>query len=206
MDEKESMLVKSILTEYVELRAEIRNSMQLQYTLLSLFITAMGIVFALIFKSNEDSIVNAIIMQSVGLCMIPGISAFCGAIWLDQVYRQIRIGSYIYKIEERINYILGSDKNGFPALYWEHCVNSENTNISRVRLKINYLNPNFIYYYIGLMVFICIPIVSWILVYYQNGISINIWSILGISFTICYVFLAVFIVWAIIRNRGVNHS
>lgn len=87
-----------------------------------------------------------------------------------------------------------------------HCVNSENTNISRVRLKINYLNPNFIYYYIGLMVFICIPIVSWILVYYQNGISINIWSILGISFTICYVFLAVFIVWAIIRNRGVNHS
>lgn len=206
MDEKESMLVKSILTEYVELRAEIRNSMQLQYTLLSLFITAMGIVFALIFKSNEDSIVNAIIMQSVGLCMIPGISAFCGAIWLDQVYRQIRIGSYIYKIEERINILLGSDKNGFPALYWEHCVNSENTNISRVRLKINYLNPNFIYYYIGLMVFICIPIVSWILVYYQNGISINIWSILGISFTICYVFLAVFIVWAIIRNRGVNHS
>lgn len=206
MDEKESMLVESILTEYVELRAEIRNSMQLQYTLLSLFITAMGIVFALIFKSNEDSIVNAIIMQSVGLCMIPGISAFCGAIWLDQVYRQIRIGSYIYKIEERINILLGSDKNGFPALYWEHCVNSENTNISRVRLKINYLNPNFIYYYIGLMVFICIPIVSWILVYYQNGISINIWSILGISFTICYVFLAVFIVWAIIRNRGVNHS
>ena len=120
MDEKESMLVKSILTEYVELRAEIRNSMQLQYTLLSLFITAMGIVFALIFKSNEDSIVNAIIMQSVGLCMIPGISAFCGAIWLDQVYRQIRIGSYIYKIEERINILLGSDKNGFPALYWEH--------------------------------------------------------------------------------------
>ena len=69
MDEKESMLVKSILTEYVELRAEIRNSMQLQYMLLSLFITAMGIVFALIFKSNEDSIVNAIIMQSVGLCI-----------------------------------------------------------------------------------------------------------------------------------------
>lgn len=206
MDEKESMLVKSILTEYVELRAEIRNSMQLQYTLLSLFITAMGIVFALIFKSNEDSVVNVIVMQSVGLCMIPGISAFCGAIWLDQVYRQIRIGSYIYKIEERINILLGSDKNGFPALYWEHCVNSENTNISRARLKINYLNPNFIYYYIGLMVFICIPIVLWILVYYQNGISINIWTILGISFTICYVFFAVFIVWAIIRNRGVNHS
>lgn len=58
MDEKESMLVKSILTEYVELRAEIRNSMQLQYTLLSLFITAMGIVFALIFKSNEDSMMK----------------------------------------------------------------------------------------------------------------------------------------------------
>ena len=32
MDEKESMLVKSILTEYVELRAEIRNSMQLYIT------------------------------------------------------------------------------------------------------------------------------------------------------------------------------
>lgn len=215
-DEKK-MTVDSMLIEYGELRSEIRGCMQLQCTLLTLFVTAIGIVFALLFKTDGNDITDGMTIQSVGVCLIPGISAFCGVLWLDQVFRQVRIGSYIYELEERVNRILKTqstvrDHEYYPALYWEHCVNQQNTNVSdsgilsRLKLHLNYINPNLIYYYIGLMVFALVPVISWILVYQQVGLTFGVWSILGALFFVCYVIFATIDVVAIIKSRNYDKN
>lgn len=210
--EKKKIIIDGVLTEYQELRAEIRCCMQLQCTIMSLFVTAIGIVFTLMFKTDNNGIYNTII-QIVGMCLIPGMSAFCGTLWVAQVFRQIRIGSYIYELEEKANKIVkikstNTQKKYYPVLYWEHCVDHQNTDISNLKFlmkfkwHLNYINPNFLYYYVGLGFFAVIPFISWLIVCQQAGLIFNIWSILGIIFFICYVIFAAFDVVAIIKIRN----
>ena len=97
--------------EYSAAKAELLSTINLQFTILSILVTTTAAVFVYLFKKDT---------HQIGLCsclIIPGIYAFFGILWLDQVYRQRRLAAYIYRIESSD----GKDPNGLVT-GWEHFI------------------------------------------------------------------------------------
>lgn len=202
MDENiQKFLIDTKLAEYRELRAEIRGSMQLQWTILAVFISLFGVVFSLIFKVDSDDL-NKVYLQInfIGACFLPGISALCGVLWLDQILRQIRVGTYVYFIEEEVSRIIGTDSTRQTSLNWEHSVKRDNMDSRSSRLK-RFFNPNLFYYYIGLGMFIVFPILSWILTFHIVGFHLNCWIILGVIFFLLFLGFSAAQIKSILSSR-----
>ena len=56
------------------------------------------------------------------------------------------------------------------------------------------------------MVFALVPVISWILVYQQVGLTFGVWSILDALFFVCYVIFATIDVVAIIKSRNYDKN
>ena len=131
------------LEDYKAAKTELLTTIDMQFKILSILVTATAAVFVYLFKKELHQIVFS-------ACLImPGIYAFFGTLWLDQVYRQRRLAAYIFEIETI---------DGFPQSRsqtisngWEHYVHG-----NREKNKLN--KPSRYYYYICLGLFYAVPV------------------------------------------------
>lgn len=82
-----------LIEDYCFAKTEIHSTIETQFKILFILVTASSAVFALLFESGHLPLVIC------GCLIIPGIYAFFGVLWLDQVYRQRRLATYILTIE-----------------------------------------------------------------------------------------------------------
>ena len=82
-----------LIEDYCFAKTEIHSTIETQFKILSILVTASSAVFALLFESGHLPLVIC------GCLIIPGIYAFFGVLWLDQVYRQRRLATYVLTIE-----------------------------------------------------------------------------------------------------------
>lgn len=135
-----------LIDDYKYAKQEILITVELQYKLLSLLVTATAAVFVYILDKDENG------FRQIGFCaclIVPGLYSFFGALWLDQVFRQRRLSCYIYQIEEAASFEPG-------VFGWEHYVQG-----ARLRNKLNL--PSRGYYMVCLGLFFLFPPVTFVL-------------------------------------------
>ena len=96
-----------IMKEYEMLRAESQDKQKTQFTMISLIVSAISIVFGL--TADLESSAVKISLPILYCFLLPCTIMFFGILWLDQVYRQVMIGAYTVQIEDRINSLLRAD-------------------------------------------------------------------------------------------------
>lgn len=141
---------KYCIEEYRAAKTEILSTIDFQFRIISIIVTATAAAFVYLFKQNLHQVV-------ISACLlIPGIYSFFGVLWLDQVYRQRRLAAYIFEIESASNiFEVGDSKliNG-----WKHFVREK-----RLGKCINI--PSRCYYFICLGLFFFFPIATVIFTY-----------------------------------------
>jgi hypothetical protein len=161
MEDKEKYIldqkINVLLTEYTEIRAEMKLNIQQQTTLLATAMTTVGITVGFaIALLDKNIILNPNIHLAIKFLLfvvIPGISTFFAVLWLDQVFRQLRVAAYTRNIEQHLQRVLLSDTNRvfFPKGY--------ETFLDDLAEK-NPLNVHRYYYYICLGAFLILPLIS----------------------------------------------
>ena len=86
-----------ISEDYKQAKNELLTTVELQYKILSILVTATAAVFVYIMDRDENEIRQLVFCACL---IVPGLFAFFGILWLDQVYRQRRLAAYIYTLEE----------------------------------------------------------------------------------------------------------
>lgn len=156
MDDKlvHERYIDVVLAEYHELREELRLKMQAQYTMMTLMVSAIGIIFGFSVSAYEKGGLGAVRSLCFLFCLaLPSAVMFCGIMWLDQVYRQTMIALYITSIEKKVNGFLNvPDSQEAAGLYWEQWMSS--MNYSEHFFK----KANHYYYYICLGLFLTMPV------------------------------------------------
>jgi hypothetical protein len=132
----------------------------MQFKVLSILVTATAAVFVYLFKKDPHQIAFCACL------IIPGIYAFFGTLWLDQVYRQRRLAAYIYEIETMIEFPRGQSEHIGKG--WEHFVQvkkqQDELNTPKGKRPKDKLNtPSRYYYYICLGLFFAVPVAVYIL-------------------------------------------
>lgn len=142
-----------VLAEYHELREELRLKMQTQYTMMTLMVSAIGIIFGFSVGAYEKGGANAARSICFLFCLaLPSAVIFCGIMWLDQVYRQTMIAQYMAELEKKMNRFLGvADSPETAGLYWEQWLAAKSC--SKHFLQ----KANYYYYYICLGLFLTMP-------------------------------------------------
>ena len=135
-ESSDKMITDLQIEEYKAAKAEILSAINLQYTILSILAAATASIFLYLFEKKSGDIYKSIICINL---IIPGLYAFFGILWLDQVYRHRRLASFVFQIEKNNNMQPG----------WEHAVSSQ-----RKEKKI--VGPCRYYYYVCLGLFILI--------------------------------------------------
>ena len=148
-----------ILENYRFAKSEIVSTIATQYKLLSILITATAAVFVYILDKTKNGSTQLIVCACL---IIPGLYAFFGALWLDQVYRQRRLAIYIYRIEEQ--YLGEQDQDAVIGhLGWEHFVHLTDNDFKRVN------TPSRFYYAICLGLFTFFPVTTAVLACVYRG-------------------------------------
>lgn len=149
MNEKTKEFINVSLTEYRELRSELRDIISRQFLIISLTITAISTLFGF-YVEKTNNIVNSEIIFAL---LIPCLSTFSGILWMDCIYRQVKIGTYISVVENKINELFS--ENEHKALNWEHYADSEakETFIKKI---------NHFQYYFGLAFYLLMPMISFL--------------------------------------------
>ena len=112
----------AMLTEYSELRQEIRNAQSKQTGMISLYVTILAAIFAAaaqIYTSviGTVSAMSPQVIAAVFIGILPLATEFMGVIYLDQVYRQVKLGVYVHIIEQRVNKTFPNGKE--LTMNWE---------------------------------------------------------------------------------------
>ena len=159
------------LEEYKLVRDELKHKMQAQYTLMTIMVTAIGILFAASMQLIEfESLLYKDEVLSLLFCAaIPGVVLFFGAIWLDQVYRQVMLGVYALLLEREIN-----EMQEYRILYWENWATREankkpliKKSLDESSEKIGFFDKlSYFYYYICLGLFLSVPPFSAVIGYF----------------------------------------
>jgi len=151
--DKHKMIVESILIEYREMKSESVHKLQIQITMVSLYLTVFGVLLTIALNKNIDE--GAVLLSPYFFCcLIPCVMIFIAILWLDQVYRQIKIAIYISFLEKKVNNILGLDNTLISsALFWEQWMHLNTTTKERI-------NISQLFYYICLGVFFLCPVLS----------------------------------------------
>ncbi len=106
LSEKSEKNIEVSLVEYSELRAELRDLMSRQTSILFLTITSLGVLFGFGVNILSGDNVSSELIACIFHVLIPCVSIFAGAHWIDHVYRVIELGGYVKAIEEQINSII----------------------------------------------------------------------------------------------------
>ena len=184
-----------VMTEYKELRQEVRNSFQIQNSLIALDASISGILIGLgmsIFLNGNYGEKYYYAISFLFCAIMPAVSMFLGIIWLDQVYRQVKLGAYIRNLENIVNRnVNAQNDDNINVLNWEHWVAQENQG------KPLLLRTNYYYYFFCMAVFLLCPIICllyglWMVKYNVSNIWLPIaigviTYILFVGFSIRYV-------------------
>lgn len=197
-DDYANEFINVIMTEYTELRAELRDFTSRQFTVISATFTILAslFTFGVTLMSGENDI-DFQFISIIFYVIIPCFSMFSGILWLNYVYRQVKIGVYISLIETKINKRFVSveklnDMYSCP-LFWEHYADNEAN--CHFFLKTNHWN-----YYFSMALYIGLPIVSICYLKFIKG---------GIWYTWCYITLFValcFIVFIFGYIKSINQQ
>lgn len=184
-DKKNEAFIDIVMTEYSELRSELREIISKQFTVISATFTILASLFTLaitLMASKEE--VDPKFISTIFYVIIPCFSMFSGILWLDYVYRQVKIGVYISLIETKINKMFVSKKyindiNKCP-LFWEHYADSEAH--KNFLLKSNHWN-----YYFSMALYLGLPAVSMCyLKFIENGIWYS-WCYVTLFVALCFI-------------------
>ena len=149
--------INILLTEYTEIRAEMKLNIQQQPTLLATAMTTVGVTVGFAIALLDKNIIADpnihLAIKFLLFVVIPGISTFFAVLWLDQVFRQLRVAAYTRNIEKYLQSVILTDTNLdiFPKGY--------ETYLDDLAEK-NPLNVHRYYYYICLGAFLILPFVS----------------------------------------------
>lgn len=167
---KRNEMINIILKEYDMVRNETRMFFNLQFTVVGIWITLIGVLLGFIFNKFIDSSsseINASIMELILIIILPGVSDFLGMIWLDFSMRITKNAFFTYGIEEKINKIASVNK--MNLIEWEHYKKSDSQSKTPVKLI------NYFYYFIMIgCFFFVVPAISLYLIYiFENSLTIN---------------------------------
>ena len=177
--------IRIILSEYSEARSEMKVNIQHQITLLATAMSTVGIAVGFAFTLlNRETINSPEIYRAIKFLLfviVPGISTFFSMLWLDQVYRQLRVASYIRNIEIYLRKIV-HDRTKFR---FYHLPDGYEAYLDSMA-EDNSINVHRLYYYMCLGVFLVLPFASIVvgLLIAVNHIDILSISFLAISFLI----------------------
>lgn len=179
-----------LIEDYIAAKTELRSTIDMQYKILSILVTATAAVFVYLFKKDISKLVFC------GCLIIPGIYAFFGILWLDQVYRQRRLAAYIYEIE---TYEVLPSNPSTSVTGWEHYVRTK-------RSFTNTNTPSRYYYYICLGLFFFFPFFTYLFSsIFSGGSALNVNnplfspSLLGIILYVAFVFFAILYIKSILE-------
>lgn len=179
-----------LLEDYSKAKSEIITTIQMQFNIISILVTASAAAFVYLYKKDSSMVIWTACL------IIPGIYAFFGTLWLDQVFRQRRLASYIFLIEKSF---YKSDSIEFGWERYIQQLESENglRRVFRKTRKTVYSSRY--YYYICLGLFTFFPVCTYLygVNTYLYGTDETIWvfihtysapSIGGIIMFFCYFF------------------
>jgi len=134
------MQLDTLLREYESLRQEATHCDSTQMSLATSafgFLTACFTLSGIFAKSPTDSFLV--------YCVLPCLSMFFGLLWIDQLFRRIRFGTYMRRTENKIDLLIPELKsNGTPVriLEFERWISELDDNLPLFR------RPRFIYGFI----------------------------------------------------------
>lgn len=101
-DDYANEFINFVMTEYTELRAELRDFTSRQFTVISATFTILAslFTFGVTLMSGENDI-DFQFISIIFYVIIPCFSMFSGILWLNYVYRQVKIGVYISLFAEK---------------------------------------------------------------------------------------------------------
>ena len=107
--------INILLTEYTEIRAEMKLNIQQQTTLLATAMTTVGVTVGFAIALLDKNIIADpnihLAIKFLLFVVIPGISTFFAVLWLDQVFRQLRVAAYTRNIEKYLQSVILTDTN-----------------------------------------------------------------------------------------------
>ncbi len=184
--------LSAILTEYSELRQEIRNAQTKQSGMLSLYMTIIAAIFTAalqLYTHVQDNGSNILTPQAIAFVFIgilPLATAFMGINYHNEVYRQVKLSAYIYLLECKVN-------KAYPlvdaqTMDWERWVHG-------VEAKPFLKRVNNYNYYVSTCLFLAVGPVSILFGFMMLSFSFNlyVWISLGVT-VIGYTFFLLFLV------------
>lgn len=202
--EEKKQVINVLLHEYSEQHSHQRDKMLSQQELSAVLLSAIGALFA---NSSYKEILNitnsasgaTVYISSLVTCFIlsflfPLLIILISIIWLDNVYKQVRLTFYLYILEERINELF----DDASPLSFEHVINiQKGKNIFK---KVN----RYYYYSVYLILSILSPIFATIGVLFYLKIAnqncCSRWFIL-----ICCSYLLIQIIYIIVTIKMIDH-
>ncbi|MCA1710122.1 MAG: hypothetical protein LC789_00175 [Actinobacteria bacterium] len=118
--------VQLLMEEYRTLRDEILASISAQQAALTFGGAAIAILAATGTSLRKDDIGSSI---PIFLVLIPFVCYFALNTWLAEVIRMLRAGSWLRRIERRVNRHVSLEGHDCPLLFWEnwaHTADQEN--------------------------------------------------------------------------------
>jgi hypothetical protein len=185
----EKMTTDTMLAaSYQVLRQEQVATLNKETNVMAYYISAMGVICGFGLNALQQDPVDVRIVSIIFGVLIPSGSSFFGAIWLDCVFRQLRLGNYLFELEkvtlpcEEVHAIYG----------WEHfCVERNN--------KWIVLFCSRSVYYFSLALFILLPVFSVIFVHKMIKMPFYGWE------TCSAVAYALFLVFCFISCCSIKH-
>lgn len=175
---KEMTTETMLATSYQVLRQEQVATLNKETNVMAYYISAMGVICGFGLNALQQDPVNVRIVSIIFGVLIPSGSSFFGAIWLDCIFRQLRLGNYLFELEkvmlrcEEVNAIDG----------WERfCVERNNNRIV--------LFCSRSVYYFSLALFILLPVFSVLFVHEMIKMPFYGWEICS---AVAYAFFLVF--------------
>lgn len=189
------LVLDAVLAEYKEVKSESIHKLQTQTTLISLYVTVLGVLLTLGLSNDITSTQKMSFLHPYFFThVIPAIAISISILWLDQVYRQIKIAIYISHIEEKVNRLLGTANNvEDSAMFWERWLRN-------IEDDMGIFSPSQTFYYICLGIFILCPILSFCFGLYINDFEIRLIPTVIIAIVyVIFLLLIIMYVWRILK-------
>ena len=107
-----------LLKEYASLRAESANCDNTQMHIATIAFTFLAASFTITSSFSEEPA-----SSFLAYCAFPCISMFFCLLWMDQIYRRIRFGTYLRRTENKVYSLIQNDETApFRIMEFEHWI------------------------------------------------------------------------------------
>lgn len=110
--------VEIALEEYKSLRQESLMALERQHTVLRFGIGLVGVLIGIGLQLQDEEVLATVLL----LLFVPVLIVFTVILWMGEVERMVRAGTYLAKLERKVNQAEGS---GTDPLGWEQYLRAE---------------------------------------------------------------------------------